>query len=64
MFKVRNNWTCFTPCSSVSIVNFEQINADWVKTNNLSSYVITQQAFICSKSTIETSEHVVKSIQS
>ena len=22
-------WTYFTPCSSVSIVNFEQVNADW-----------------------------------
>ena len=21
--------TCFTPCSSVSIVNFEQVNAGW-----------------------------------
>ena len=25
-------WTHFTPCSSVSIVNFEQINAGWVLT--------------------------------
>ena len=24
--------TYFTPCSSVSIVNFEQVNADWVST--------------------------------
>ena len=23
-------WTHFTPCSSVSIVNFEQVNAGWV----------------------------------
>ena len=23
-------WTYFTPCSSVSIVNFEQVNAAWV----------------------------------
>ena len=22
-------WTYFTPCSSVSIVNYEQVNADW-----------------------------------
>ena len=22
-------WTYFTPCSSVSIVNFEHVNADW-----------------------------------
>ena len=26
MFKANS----FTPCSSVSIVNFEQVNADWV----------------------------------
>ena len=26
MFKV---WTYFTPCSSVSIVNFELVNAGW-----------------------------------
>ena len=25
----RRQW--LTPCSSVSIVNFEQVNADWVK---------------------------------
>ena len=25
-------WTYFTPCSSVSIVNFEQVNAGWGKT--------------------------------
>ena len=24
-------WTYFTPCSSVSIVNFEQVNTAWVK---------------------------------
>ena len=24
-------WTYLTPCSSVSIVNFEQVNADWVE---------------------------------
>ena len=35
MFKVNNRNTrarCeirFTPCSSVSVVNFEQVNADW-----------------------------------
>ena len=27
---IVNYRTCFTPCSSVSIVNFEQINAGWV----------------------------------
>ena len=27
---VRKLWTYFTPCSSVSIVNFEQVNANWV----------------------------------
>ena len=37
MFKVSNKGTrtpilltLFTPCSSVSIVNFEQVNACWV----------------------------------
>ena len=35
MFKVNNKdqndvWTYFTPCSCVSIVNFEQVNAGWV----------------------------------
>ena len=44
MFKINNKdtrkasfwclycqlWTYFTPCSTVSIVNFEQVNADWV----------------------------------
>ena len=31
MFKVNNKdtRTYFTPCSSVSIVNFEQVNAGW-----------------------------------
>ena len=27
-------WTCFTPCSSVSIVNSEQVNAGWVASSN------------------------------
>ena len=33
MFKVnsKDTRTYFTPCSSVSIVNFEQVNAGWVK---------------------------------
>ena len=38
MFKVNNKDTrtmplapCFTPCSSVSIVNFEQVNFGWVR---------------------------------
>ena len=32
IFKVNNinTRTYFTPCSSVSIVNFEQVNAGWV----------------------------------
>ena len=31
MFKVNNKetWTYFTPCPSVSIVGFEQMNAGW-----------------------------------
>ena len=33
MFKVNNNdtRTYFTPCSSVSIVNFEHVNAGWIR---------------------------------
>ena len=27
-------WTYFTPCTSVSIVNFEQVNAGWVEETN------------------------------
>ena len=23
-------WRCFTPCSSVAMVNFEQVNVSWV----------------------------------
>ena len=40
MFKVNNKDTkttsmaYFTPCSDVSIVNFEQVNADWVRTQS------------------------------
>ena len=30
MFKVNNKVTRTAPCSSVSIVNFEQVNAGWV----------------------------------
>ena len=34
MFKINNKdnrtRSYFTPCSSVSIVNFEHVNADWV----------------------------------
>ena len=30
MFKVNNKDTDFTPCSSIFIVNFEQVNASWV----------------------------------
>ena len=29
-FIVNFVWTYFTPCSSVSFVNFEQVNANWV----------------------------------
>ena len=44
MFKVNNNdtrttplaYTYFTPCSSVSVVNFEQANADW---SNIASFL-------------------------
>ena len=32
MFKVNNKtlWTYFTPCFSVSITNFEQVNTGWI----------------------------------
>ena len=30
MFKVNNKDIRMTPCYSVSIVNFEQVNAGWV----------------------------------
>ena len=43
MFKVNNVshmfWTCFTPRSSISFVNFEQVNAGWA-TINLSTMII------------------------
>ena len=26
---IKTRWTYFTPCSSVSIVNFEQVNTSW-----------------------------------
>ena len=31
-------WTYFTPCSSVSIVNFEQVNAGWEYTKRLTHF--------------------------
>ena len=34
MFKVNNKYTR-TPCSSISIVNFEQVNAGWVVINQM-----------------------------
>ena len=36
MFKVDNKVTRTAPCSSVSIVNFEQVNAGWVLKSVLS----------------------------
>ena len=33
--------TCFAPCSSVSIVNFEQVNADWVQPSDWSCTQVT-----------------------
>ena len=47
MFKVNNKdtrlWTYFTPCSSVSIVNFTHVNADWANefTVNLNVILLT-----------------------
>ena len=26
---IFNTWTYLAPCSSISIVNFEQVNVDW-----------------------------------
>ena len=59
--------TCFVPCSSVSIVNFEQVNTGWVHL----VLVITKYSekpseltFTCSKLTIETLEKGVKYVQS
>ena len=43
-----------TPCSVVSIVNFEQVNGGWE---------ITQSALPCLKSTIETPKQCVKSVR-
>ena len=31
----RQLWTYFTPCSSVSIVNFEHVIAGWVEGNHV-----------------------------
>ena len=49
MFKVNNK--TFTPCSSVSIVNFKQVNTDWVyawKPSHFSSFktVLTESTQI------------------
>ena len=44
MFKVNNKdtrttpMTSFPPCSTVSIVNFEQVNADWGGVNSYADY--------------------------
>ena len=44
MFKVNNSYTrtYSTSCSSVCIVNFEQVNAGWVlgKKSNMNSFLI------------------------
>ena len=36
---VQYVWIYFTPCSCVSIVNFEQINAGWDYTTSMASYI-------------------------
>ena len=33
-------WTCFTPCSSVSTVNFEQVITDWACSLNARKYKV------------------------
>ena len=57
--------TYFTPCSSVSIVNFEQVNAGWVLGSNLQMSCFAfaskcpnplqprKMCEICSKSTLK-----------
>ena len=42
MLKVNNKDTnSATPCSSVSIVNFKHVNADWVRPNiNVASTIV------------------------
>ena len=53
MFKVQDatdvvlvslllTWTYFTPCSSVSIVNFEQVNTNWTAIMSTFSYLKQQ----------------------
>ena len=37
--------TYFTPCSSVSIVNFEQVNAGFVMITTLSLLTVESQGF-------------------
>ena len=64
----RRRWCCrtyFTPCSSVSIVNFEQVNAGWVLGSNLQMSCFAfaskcpnplqprKMCEICSKSTLK-----------
>ena len=85
MFKVNNRntrtrWEICSKliitalCSSVSTVNFEQVNAGCVLShlitvNHFNSFsmkfqliMYSQVAFICSESTIENSEHCVDSV--
>ena len=41
MFKVNCKDTRTMPCSSVSIVNFEHVNASWVKTDQKMYYFVS-----------------------
>ena len=51
------------PCSRASIVNFEQVNADWgITIENFRK--LSQLKFTCSKLKIETLEKGLKYVQS
>ena len=56
----------FTPCSSVSVVNFEQVNACWALDGCRKNVIFKtmQLTFTRSRSNIETPEKGVKYVQS
>ena len=65
MLKFNNKDTRTTPpCSSVSIVSFEQVNASWELRENGGCSESTQSTITCSKLTIKTLEQGVKYVQS
>ena len=62
MFKVnnRNTKTRYTPCFSVSIVNFEQVNAGWEQTNFSTKEVPVGLDFTVAKGTAIVLMHISK----